>query len=120
MYFFKFPFIGVAAIVEIPLNECTHSCCPCRNLFIFPCRGEYFTLFPSKKIEKSFHFLIFLEEFKMFLRFLMKNTNYFVNFMINAKLWGKSLFLAFWKGFLCMRKIFSPALGEIVGQRPRE
>ena len=38
----------------------------------------------------------------------MKITNYFVDYMVYVSLLGKSLFLAFGKGFLGLRKIFTP------------
>ena len=38
----------------------------------------------------------------------MKNMNYLVNYMVYASLLGKSLFLAFGKGFFVFCKIFTP------------
>ena len=53
-------------------------------------------------------FLHFDEKFQLYLRILMKITNYLVDYMVYASLLGKSLFLAFGKGFLGFCKIFTP------------
>ena len=52
-----------------------------------------------KYLGKVSIFWCFWEEFLLFLRILMKNTNYLVDFMVYASLLGKSLFLSFGKGF---------------------
>ena len=51
-------------------------------------------------------FLHFNGNFQVYLRILMKITNYLVNHMVYASLLGKSLFLAFGKGFVGFCKIF--------------
>ena len=58
-------------------------------------------------------FLHFDEKFQLYLRILMKITNYLVDYMVYASLLGKSLFLAFGKGFLGFCKIFTPVLISI-------
>ena len=52
-------------------------------------------------------FLHFDEKFQLYLRILMKITNYLVDYIVYASLLGKSLFLAFGKGFLGFCKIFT-------------
>ena len=62
-----------------------------------------------KYLGKVSIFWCFWEEFLLFLRILMKNTNYLVDYMVYASLLGKSLFLSFGKGFHVFCKIFTPA-----------
>ena len=54
-------------------------------------------------------FLHFDESFNSFLQFLIKNTNYLVDYMVYASFLGKSLLLAFGNSFPDFRKIFTPA-----------
>ena len=58
--------------------------------------------------EKFPFFDVFGKSLFFFLRILMENMNYLVDYMVYASLLGKSLFVAFGKSFFGFRKIFSP------------